>query len=145
MTFLIAAANNPGAASLLGTVVDDVDGSPVDAVLVDPASPPAELPEAAEVSCEPGTAVSLDVVSPAAAEPVPVALLPVSSAALLSALELPVPVPETKDLGVGSDNVVPPKVTGAPPGIKVVEPNTNSDLEFSLNVAEPTTMTDEGG
>lgn len=145
MTFLIAAENNPGAASLLGTVLDDVDGSPVDAVLVDPASPPAELPEAAEVSCEPVTAVSLDAVSPAAAEPVPVALLPVSSAALLSALALPVPVPETKDPGVGSDNVVPPKVTGARPGIKVVEPNTNSDLEFSLNVAEPTTMTDEGG
>lgn len=144
MTFLIAAENKPDA-SLLGTVVVDVDGSPVDAVLVEPASPPAELPElAAEVSCEPDTAVSLDAVSPAAVEPVLVALLPVSSPALLSALALPDPIPEAEDPGVGSDNVVPPKVTGAPPGVKVVEPNTNSDLEFSLNVAEPTTMTDEG-
>lgn len=73
------------------------------------------------------------------------ALPPVSSAALLSAPELPDPVGEAEGPGVGSDSVVPPKVTGGPPGIKVVEPNTNSDLEFSLNVAEPTTMTDEGG
>lgn len=146
LTFLIAAENNPGAASLLGTVVTEVDGSPVDAVLAEPASPPVGLPElAAEVSCEPDTAVSLDVVSPAATEPVPVALLPVSLPALFSALALPVPVSEAEDSGVGSDKVVPPKVTGAPPGVKVVEPKTNSDLEFSLNVAEPTTMTDEGG
>lgn len=73
------------------------------------------------------------------------ALLPVSPAELLSAPALPDPVPEAKDPGVGSDSVVPPNVTGGPPGVKVVEPNTNSDLEFSLNVAEPTTMTDEGG
>jgi hypothetical protein len=156
LTFLIAAENKPDAASLLGTVVVDVDGSPVDAVLVEPASPPAELPElAAEVSCEPDRAVSLDAVSPAAVEPAAVepaavepaavALLPVSSAALLSAPELPDPVPEAEDPGVGSDNVVPPKVMGAPPGVKVVEPKTISDFEFSLNVAEPTTMTDVGG
>lgn len=142
---LFAAKNIPGAASLLGGVVADVDGIPVDAVLVEPTIPPAELPElVAEVSCEPDRAVSLDAVSPAAVEPVPVALLPVSSAALLSVLALPDSVPEAKDPGVGSDSVVPPKVTGAPPGVKVVEPKTNSDLEFSLNVAEPTTMTDEG-
>lgn len=73
------------------------------------------------------------------------ALPPVSLAALLSAPALPVPVPEADDSGEGSDSVVPPTVTGAPPGAKVVELNTNSDLEFSLNVAEPTTMTDEGG
>lgn len=145
MMLLFAAKNIPGAASLLGGVVADVDGIPVDAVLVEPTIPPAELPElVAEVSCEPDRAVSLDAVSPAAVEPVPVALLPVSSAALLSVLALPDSVPEAKDPGVGSDSVVPPKVTGAPPGVKVVEPKTNSDLEFSLNVAEPTTMTDEG-
>jgi hypothetical protein len=141
----------------------DVDGSPVDAALVGPAFPPAGLLElAAEVSWEPDTAGSLDAVSPAASEAVPVALppvspvallpvslpvalLPVSPVTLLSTPTLPNPVPEAEDSGVGSDSVVPPKVTGAPPGIKVVEPNTNSDLEFSLNVAEPTTMTDKGG
>lgn len=44
LMLLIAAENSPGAASLLGTVIADVDGSPVDAVLAEPPSPPTELP-----------------------------------------------------------------------------------------------------
>lgn len=39
----IAAENNLEAASFLGMAVNDVDGWPADAVLVEPKSPPAEL------------------------------------------------------------------------------------------------------
>jgi hypothetical protein len=161
--YLITPETNPGAPSLLGTVVADVDGSPVDAVLVEPRLPPDDLPEPVTgVSWEPGALVWLEPVSPASVwlalfapapveplpvslasgvpvpvvslpvspapgVPVPVAPLPVSPAALLSAPGVPGVVSEAEEPGVGNDSVVPPNVTAGPPGLKVVEPNTNSD------------------
>lgn len=112
---LIASATNPGAAAIPGTVGTELDGRPNEAAVVVLSDPPAAPDSAVEVSSEPG-----EPVSPAGVVSDPGIEETTSEFGVVALL--------SDDAGeAGSEIVVPLSVMAGPPGIKVVEPWTNSD------------------